>query len=56
MTVATIARTVPAIDEVIAAHAALRARRPLVQALTNTVSANFVANVLLCLPPSPTAC
>jgi hydroxyethylthiazole kinase len=43
----------PAIDDVVAAHAALRARRPLVQALTNTVSTNFVANVLLSAGASP---
>jgi hydroxyethylthiazole kinase len=43
----------PALDDVVAAHAALRARRPLVQALTNTVSANFVANVLLAAGASP---
>jgi hydroxyethylthiazole kinase len=43
----------PAIDDVVAAHAALRARRPLVQAITNTVSTNFVANVLLSAGASP---
>jgi hydroxyethylthiazole kinase len=53
MTVAAIAVAAPAIDEVIAAHAALRTKRPLVQALTNTVSANFVANVLLSAGASP---
>jgi hydroxyethylthiazole kinase len=53
MTAATIAVAAPSIDEVIAAHAALRARRPLVQALTNTVSSNFVANVLLSAGASP---
>lgn len=53
MTVAAIAVAAPTIDEVIAAHAALRARRPLVQALTNTVSSNFVANVLLSAGASP---
>src|SRR6202451_4566374 len=40
-------------NEVVAAHAALRAKRPLVQALTNTVSSNFVANVLLSAGASP---
>src|ERR1700723_1490935 len=40
-------------DEVVAAHAALRAKRPLVQALTNTVSSNFVADVLLSAGASP---
>lgn len=43
----------PALDAVVAAHAALRARRPLVQALTNTVSTNFMANVLLSAGASP---
>jgi len=43
----------PSIDDVVVAHASLRARRPLVQALTNTVSANFVANVLLSAGASP---
>jgi hydroxyethylthiazole kinase len=54
MTVAVLAATsAPAIDEIAAAHAALRAKRPLVQALTNTVSSNFVANVLLSAGASP---
>ena len=43
----------PTIDDVIAAHASLRARRPLVQAITNTVSTNFVANVLLSAGAAP---
>jgi hydroxyethylthiazole kinase len=43
----------PDLDQVIAAHAALRQRRPLVQCLTNTVSANFVANALLAAGASP---
>jgi hydroxyethylthiazole kinase len=43
----------PDLDLVIAAHAALRKRRPLVQCLTNTVSANFVANALLAAGASP---
>ncbi len=43
----------PDLEQVIAAHAALRRRRPLVQCLTNTVSANFVANVLLAAGASP---
>jgi hydroxyethylthiazole kinase len=43
----------PTIDEVVEAHAALRAKRPLVQALTNTVSSSFVANVLLSAGTSP---
>jgi hydroxyethylthiazole kinase len=53
MTVAALAIAAPAIDAVIAAHAALRAKRPLVQALTNVVSSNFVANVLLSAGASP---
>jgi hydroxyethylthiazole kinase len=53
MTVATLAIAAPTIDSVIAAHAALRAKRPLVQALTNIVSSNFVANVLLSAGASP---
>jgi hydroxyethylthiazole kinase len=53
MTIATEAGSVPSIDGVVAAHASLRARRPLVQALTNTVSTNFVANVLLSAGASP---
>lgn len=43
----------PKIDDVVAAHAGLRARRPLVQCLTNTVSTNFVANVLLAAGAAP---
>jgi hydroxyethylthiazole kinase len=56
MTVAALVATAtPTIDEdeVVAAHAALRAKRPLVQALTNTVSSNFVADVLLSAGASP---
>ena len=43
----------PDLDAVVAAHAALRARHPLVQALTNVVSTNFVANVLLAAGAAP---
>lgn len=43
----------PDLDAVVAAHAALRARRPLVQSLTNVVSTNFVANVLLAAGAAP---
>jgi hydroxyethylthiazole kinase len=43
----------PGIDDVVAVHHALRARRPLVQCLTNTVSANFMANALLAVGASP---
>jgi hydroxyethylthiazole kinase len=54
MTVAAVvAISAPTIDEVIEAHAALRAKRPLVQALTNIVSSNFVANALLSAGASP---
>jgi hydroxyethylthiazole kinase len=53
MTTAFNAVHAPSIDDVVAAHASLRARRPLVQALTNTVSTNFVANVLLSAGASP---
>jgi hydroxyethylthiazole kinase len=53
MTLVISAAKAPAIDDVVAAHALLRARRPLVQALTNTVSTNFVANVLLSAGASP---
>lgn len=53
MTMTTDAASVPSIDDVVAAHASLRARRPLVQALTNTVSTNFVANVLLAAGAAP---
>jgi hydroxyethylthiazole kinase len=53
MTVAALAIAAPTIDSIIAAHAALRAKRPLVQAITNVVSSNFVANVLLSAGASP---
>jgi hydroxyethylthiazole kinase len=43
----------PNVDDVVAAHATLRERKPLVQAITNTVSANFAANVLLAAGASP---
>jgi hydroxyethylthiazole kinase len=43
----------PDLAQVIAAHAALRQRKPLVQCLTNTVSANFVANALLAAGAAP---
>jgi Hydroxyethylthiazole kinase family len=50
---AVVAISAPTIDAVVEAHAALRAKRPLVQALTNIVSSNFVANVLLSAGASP---
>ena len=43
----------PDLAAVIDAQARLRERRPLVQCLTNVVSANFVANVLLAVGASP---
>jgi len=53
MPLATATAHAPTIEDVVAAHAALRRRRPLVQALTNTVSTNFMANVLLSAGASP---
>jgi hydroxyethylthiazole kinase len=53
MAATAILKSAPSVDDVVAAHAALRARRPLVQAITNTVSTNFVANVLLSAGASP---
>lgn len=43
----------PTVDDVIDVHASLRHVRPLVQCLTNAVSANFVANVLLAAGAAP---
>ncbi len=48
-----VAAHVPGVGDVVAAHRALRERRPLVQCLTNTVSANFVANALLAAGAAP---
>ena len=53
MSTAAPARFMPSLDSIIAAHAELRAARPLVQCLTNVVSANFMANVLLAAGASP---
>jgi hydroxyethylthiazole kinase len=53
MAVAQFAAHAPGIEDVVAAHRALRQRRPLIQCLTNVVSANFVANVLLSAGASP---
>jgi len=53
MAIEKVAARDPDIDAVVAAHAALRARRPLIQCLTNTVSTNFMANVLLAAGASP---
>jgi hydroxyethylthiazole kinase len=47
------ANRAPTVDDVVAAHLALRETRPLVQCLTNIVSANFMANVLLAAGASP---
>ncbi|WP_237154831.1 hydroxyethylthiazole kinase [Oryzibacter oryziterrae] len=49
----TAAHHAPTIDDVVAAHAKLREVHPLVQAITNTVSTNFMANVLLAAGASP---
>lgn len=43
----TTSRRVPTVDAVAGALGELRARTPVVQSLTNVVSANFVTNVLL---------
>ena len=43
----------PTSEDVILAHTALRQTRPLVQCLTNVVSANFMANVLLAAGAAP---
>lgn len=53
MPVETVAARAADIDAVVAAHNALRAKRPLVQCLTNSVSVNFVANALLAAGASP---
>lgn len=41
------------LDAVVSAHTALRQKKPLVQCLTNTVSSNFMANVLLAAGAAP---
>jgi hydroxyethylthiazole kinase len=53
MALRTSANHAPGVEQVVAAHRALRQRRPLVQCLTNVVSANFMANVLLSAGASP---
>ena len=53
MPLAHAAPHVPTVDDVVGAHAALRETRPLVQCLTNVVSANFMANVLLASGAAP---
>lgn len=53
MSIVAFAAHAPTIDDVVDAHEALRRRKPLVQCLTNTVSTNFMANVLLSAGASP---
>ncbi len=53
MPIANSAPRAPGLEDVIEAQARLRDRHPLVQCLTNTVSANFVANALLAVGASP---
>jgi len=53
MPVERIARRLPDLDSIVAAHQALLAQTPLVQCLTNVVSSNFMANVLLAAGASP---
>jgi hydroxyethylthiazole kinase len=43
----------PGLEDVVAAQRALRAKAPLVQCLTNAVSTNFMANVLLSVGAAP---
>ncbi|WOE32471.1 MULTISPECIES: hydroxyethylthiazole kinase [unclassified Acinetobacter] len=43
----------PTLERIIEAHQALKQQKPLVQCLTNTVSVNFMANVLLSAGASP---
>lgn len=45
--------TTPNLDSIVAAHQALKTHRPLVQCITNSVSVNFMANVLLSAGASP---
>lgn len=49
----SISTSVPSLDSILAAHQQLKQQRPLVQCLTNTVSVNFMANVLLSAGASP---
>src|SRR5580704_12992612 len=53
MAIPASARHAPGVDEIVTAHGALRQKRPLIQCLTNVVSANFMANVLLAAGASP---
>ncbi|RWU25604.1 hydroxyethylthiazole kinase [Pseudomonas alkylphenolica] len=41
------------LDAVVSAHGALRQKKPLVQCLTNAVSSNFMANILLAAGAAP---
>lgn len=49
----SISTSVPSLDSILVAHQQLKQQRPLVQCLTNTVSVNFMANVLLSSGASP---
>ncbi|NHB57339.1 hydroxyethylthiazole kinase [Acinetobacter sp. 194] len=44
---------IPNLDSILAAHQALKNQKPLVQCITNSVSVNFMANVLLSAGASP---
>lgn len=44
---------IPSLETILAAHQALKNQRPLVQCITNSVSVNFMANVLLSAGASP---
>lgn len=46
-------QTAPLLQKIIEAHTLLRATQPLVQCITNSVAANYVANVLLATGASP---
>lgn len=49
----SISTALPSLDSILLAHQRLQQQRPLVQCLTNTVSVNFMANVLLSAGASP---
>ena len=49
----SISTSVPSLDSILVAHQQLKQQRPLVQCLTNTVSVNLMANVLLSSGASP---
>ena len=49
----SISTSVPSLDSILSAYQQLKQQRPLVQCLTNTVSVNFMANVLLSAGASP---